>query len=396
MQTEGHTAERKPISQDLLRTVFPERTRADEQEMKPYRGETYYGMPPVKPSYYGWKTALSFVSEGVGGVSQVLATVIDLLGREEDRALVRAGRYIALGGSAVAPALFIADLHTPNRWYNMLRIFRGTSPMSIGSWSLVSFAAFSALTAGSQMLEDAGYRQAGRWLGKIFQIPAIGLGGMVSLYTGTEIEETSLPLWGKSFPFLAPLMAAASASSAAAAVEIATRRAPLSPATRRRLEQFSLLAGLAEMFLVRSAARTWKGRNGNSRHSSRFSFKSHMGTLLTVLQTIRLADGPLSREYLLLKPLLRVGADVLMRQGILSAGNESGSHPVEYFSFTQPGAPPQIRGTTLPIHEYGGVAPVEKKSGIKARSSYGILSVGVLFAGFAAIWILSRKGERVG
>lgn len=335
MQSEGFTSE--GVSRDTHAPAYAAPKTAGEQITGPYRGETYYDMPPVKSSYYGWKTALSFVAEGMGGVSQILATIVDLLGREEDRAVVRAGRYLALGGSAVAPALFIADLHTPHRWYNMLRIFRRTSPMSIGSWSLVSFAAFNVLTAGGQILEDAGYRQAGRLLGRIFQIPAVGFGGIVSLYAGTEIEETSLPLWGRSFPLLAPLMAAASASSAGAAIKAATG-AGLSPGTRRRLDGLSLNAGLAELFLIRSALRNWKGRNGDSGRLSRFSFKTRIGSLLTLLQTFRMANGWLSRKFPLLMPLLALAADVVMRQGILSAGNESGRHPRDYFSFTQPGA----------------------------------------------------------
>ena len=59
-------------------------------------------------------------------------------------------------GSVVGAALLIIDLHTPTRFYNMLRIFRPTSPMSIGSYVLTSFGALSALLAAAQLRHDLG------------------------------------------------------------------------------------------------------------------------------------------------------------------------------------------------------------------------------------------------
>ncbi len=398
MKSEHSTAQREMVVRDPRRAVLDELAGREEREVRAYGGETYYGMPPVKSSYYGWKTAVSFVSEGVGGISQLLAAVVDLTGHEEDRAIVRAGRYLALGGSAIAPAFFIADLHTPDRWYNMMRIFRRTSPMSIGSWSLVSFAAFNALTAGSQMLEDAGFPRAGRRLARIFQIPAVGFGGIVSFYAGTEIEETSLPLWGRSFPVLAPLFAAASASSAASAMILATHKAGLSPATRRRRENFSLLAGLVETFLAGRAVRNWKNGNGNSRHMPRFSSLPHLAGLSTVLRAVRVANGRLSRRFPILAPLLALGGDIFMRARILSAGNESSRRPEDYFSFTQPGTFPQEAETEFRVNGIKEATQRQKKNGalLSRRSSGSLWGMGLLLAGVAAVWVLSRKGERVG
>ena len=49
----------------------------------------------------------------------------------------RAGRgSYALAGVAVSPPLLISDLGRPERFLNMLRVFKVTSPMSVGSWIL--------------------------------------------------------------------------------------------------------------------------------------------------------------------------------------------------------------------------------------------------------------------
>ena len=36
----------------------------------------------------------------------------------------------------MSPALLISDLGRPERFLNMLRVFKVTSPMSVGSWVL--------------------------------------------------------------------------------------------------------------------------------------------------------------------------------------------------------------------------------------------------------------------
>src|SRR3546814_15451143 len=50
----------------------------------------------------------------------------------------------------------LIDLRTPRRWYNMLRIFRPTSPMSFGSYILTAFGGFSALTLLGEFVEGRG------------------------------------------------------------------------------------------------------------------------------------------------------------------------------------------------------------------------------------------------
>src|ERR671937_1640909 len=106
---------------------------------------TYYDRPAVKASEWRWLIITYFFVGGLAGAAQVIAGVVDLLGHYRDRRVVSAGRYLALAGALLSPVLLIADLKTPSRWHNMLRVFRGTSPMSIGSWTLLAFGMSSGL-----------------------------------------------------------------------------------------------------------------------------------------------------------------------------------------------------------------------------------------------------------
>src|SRR5687768_6375194 len=100
---------------------------------------TYYDWPTVKSSHYRWLITTYFFVGGLAGAAQLIATIVDLVGGRRDRGVVSAGRYLALAGALLSPLFLIKDLHTPSRWYNMLRIARATSPMSIGSWTLALF-----------------------------------------------------------------------------------------------------------------------------------------------------------------------------------------------------------------------------------------------------------------
>ena len=64
-----------------------------------YRGETYYDLPALKPSHYGQLVASYLFIGGLAGASQVIATVADLCGSEKNHSIVRAGRYVAIGGA---------------------------------------------------------------------------------------------------------------------------------------------------------------------------------------------------------------------------------------------------------------------------------------------------------
>jgi formate-dependent nitrite reductase membrane component NrfD len=171
-----------------------------------YSGQSYYGRPAVKASPYGWKVALYTVLGGLAGAAQVIATLADLAAPRRNRSLVKAGRLIAAFNGVVAgPALLIADLHTPQRWYNMLRIFRRTSPMSIGSYVLSAFGGFSALSLVPK-------------IDRVAQVPAAIAGAGMASYTPALLATTATPLWSAAPRTLGGEFATAAFASGAAAL----------------------------------------------------------------------------------------------------------------------------------------------------------------------------------
>src|SRR5205823_8462699 len=49
-----------------------------------------------------------------------------------NRKLVRDARWIAAAGAVLSPALLVSDLGRPERFLNMMRVFKLRSPMSVG------------------------------------------------------------------------------------------------------------------------------------------------------------------------------------------------------------------------------------------------------------------------
>ena len=74
----------------------------------------------------------------------------ELTGNERARAIVACTSAAADG--AVSPVLLVSDLGRPERFLNMLRMFKVTSPMSVGSWILVVSSGATTTAAALELL----------------------------------------------------------------------------------------------------------------------------------------------------------------------------------------------------------------------------------------------------
>ena len=80
------------------------------------------------------------------------------------------------------------DLGRPERFYNMLRIFKPRSPMSMGAWALSAFGGLAAAAVGADLL---GRRREAKLLGGANAI----VGGYLGSYTGVLLASTAVPVW---------------------------------------------------------------------------------------------------------------------------------------------------------------------------------------------------------
>lgn len=317
-------------------------SREGPPALRPYGGENYYGMQPLKPGHYKWLIAQYFFIGGIGGAAQVVATVVDLVGHEEDRIVVRHGRYLALASATLSPVFLVADLHTPGRWYNMLRIYRRSSPMSIGSWVLTAFGLLSGLTALAQLREDLSGGTRGRIMGRVWGVPAALSGMVFSYYTGTLISATSVPLWASVPRLLPALFSTSAAATAASALTLTGGAAGASDATQRRLERFETIAGGAELAAAAAVHRAWRRQKLDAPlHEPPIGAAWKIGAIglgvavPLAIHGYQMLTGRKSKAASTAAAVSTLIGGFCLRASILLAGRRSAQRPEDYFRFSE-------------------------------------------------------------
>ena len=312
---------------------------------------TYYDQPAVKPSLWGWLVSSYIFIAGIGGSAQIIATAADLVGDRALAPVICNGRYIALGAAVLGGPLLILDLHTPQRYYNMLRIFRKTSPMSIGTYVLMSFGSLSAALAALQFASDRGY-SPGRAMQaaiKLLEVPAAFAGMGMSTYTGALLSATSNPLWGAAPRHIAAAFGASAMASGTAALTIADQCRSASGASKepgsskepgRALDRIALVVSAVEFFLLLSLRRRFHeqgvdGALNDSGWGPAYDLGAvALGAGLPMLSHTASVIAPERAPRLKLATCLAILAGgFLLRHVLLRAGNASAERPKDYFRF---------------------------------------------------------------
>ena len=307
-------------------------------------GHTYYGRPQVKSAPFNNRLVGSYVFlAGLSGAAQILATLIDLRrGRVAD-ATVRRGRLLALLAPTIGTGCLILDLHTPKRFYNMLRVFKATSPMSLGSWALVGFGAASSLTVMFQFVANrSSWLKWSRAMARVMQIPASLTGGVLCTYTASLFSATSTPRWATAPKSLAVRYGAASFASAAAALS-------LGEGQRRRARDLDSIAITA---LAAELAATLGSDNAQRRAdiADEVSITNAISIAVPIaLFTLSLLLPRRSRFLSSAASLAALGGSLAMRIGVMEEGDDSARRPEISMRFAQPKA--RVTGVGTPSGE---------------------------------------------
>jgi hypothetical protein len=194
--------------------------------------------PLIKAPVWTWEVPLYFWFGGIAAGASFVALACDLAGDEKSAAVAR---KVALGALGPSPVLLILDLGRPERFYNMLRIFKPRSPMSMGAWALTVFGNLAAAAVGADLL---GRRREARALGAANAV----VGGYLGSYTGVLLASTAVPVWARSRLFLGPIFVSTAAATGAAACRL-TLRLPDEHPTARALSRVQTGAMAAELAL---------------------------------------------------------------------------------------------------------------------------------------------------
>jgi formate-dependent nitrite reductase membrane component NrfD len=317
------------------------RSDAPEPEQKP----GYYGIPAIHGSHWNWLVIFYFFLGGISAASHVIAAIAHLVGGEENRPIARAGRYISFLALLPCPLLLIRDLGRPERFLNMLRVVKLRSPMSLGSWGLSAFGAFSTLVAMVQAAQDGlfGRSRAARMLARVpTGVPAVvgsGPAFFVGGYTGVLLGATAVPLWGKNALLLGPLFLNSAFSTAVAAINlgVAIQKNPPELAVER-LEALDRIVIGSELALV-VASRAHLGELARPLKTGRTGMLLTYGTgvagLITPLAIQSVNRRLRSRPLSVLASLLVLFGGFVLRYTMVTGGHESANDPEATFFYTR-------------------------------------------------------------
>jgi formate-dependent nitrite reductase membrane component NrfD len=199
--------------------------------------QSYYDRPIVKEPVWQPEVPVYFFTGGIAGASAVLHGIAKLTGNEP---LAKCTAYVGAVADAVSPLLLISDLGRPERFLNMLRTFKVTSPMSVGSWILVVSSGASNTVAALELLGKL------KPVKTMAELVSFAAGPPLATYTGTLIANTAIPVWSEARDELPWLFGASAAASAGAVAAAFTPRAFAGPARRAAIGGVAAELGLRQ------------------------------------------------------------------------------------------------------------------------------------------------------
>lgn len=288
--------------------------------------ESYYGRPVVKAP--PWETPIGvylFVG-GLAGASGLLQAGAAISGNAELR---RNARLVAIAAVGVGTPSLVIDLGHPERFLHMLRVFKVSSPMSLGTWILGAYATGAAMTALNEVDRLTGERLSSGPLQVLLRLaegPSAVLQGLMgaplAAYTAVLLGDTAVPTWNAARHGL-PYVFVSSASLAAGGMAMAlTSRKNAGPA--RLLAAAGVVGDIVGMHFTKSTMHPLEsepleeGTPGRLlKWAERLAIAGGIGTLFARRsRTVAVASG-----------LALASASALTRFGVLHAGHESVKDP---------------------------------------------------------------------
>lgn len=287
---------------------------------------SYYGRPVVKPAPWGPEVAAYLFLGGVAGGSGLLALGAQLTGRNTLRRNTRLSALIALMVGALA---LVKDLGRPERFVNMLRTVKLTSPMSIGSWILSLFGAGIGVVSVAEVDRMTGERiplgplrpvlravegPAG-WEAAVFSAP-------LAVYTAVLLTDTATPTWNAAYKDL-PFVFVSSASLAGGGLAMITTGVSEAAPARK----LAVIGAIADLISARFTEHRMDPVTREPLHQGR------PGRLLAASEWLAAAGGlgtlfgGRHRGVAALSGATLLAASVLLRFGFFEAGLASARDP---------------------------------------------------------------------
>ncbi len=275
----------------------------------------------VKPPRWEWQVPAYFFAGGLAGGAAALGLAVEAFEGSAARRFVRSSQWVSGIGGAVGAGLLISDLGRPERFTNMMRVFRPSSPMNVGAWILAAQSGSTWLGIATDFLDCPSARSVGR-----LARTASGLLGMpLAGYTGVLLGATANPVWSTARQELPPLFVSSAMSAAGGALTLLPARSR----DRRSAELFGIAGRIADVAVDAALRRHRAGfpatdraaASGRAGRLERIARIATSGSLALALLGLR---SPTARRMGAVAALV---GSVTQRFAVLEAGMAAATDP---------------------------------------------------------------------
>jgi hypothetical protein len=299
---------------------------SEQLQVPPAEFQSYYGKPILKVTR--WREphlpAYLFLGELSGALAMVGAAA-DATGR---RSLARVARVASALGAYAGGAFLTAELGRPERFLNMLRVAKPTSPMSMGSWILASHSGLASAAAASDI---TGLLPG---LGALAGAGSAVTGPLLAAYPGVLLGNTAVPAWHEAHReitmlFVGGAMTAAGAAGLAASA-VSADRSDFDAAWKLAM------VGAAVESAAGYGLETRPGLVGEPYRTGDSGRMLAMARYMTLGGGVAALAAKRSRTAAAVSAALLTGGGICAKIGVLRAGKASAADPRYVVASQQP------------------------------------------------------------
>lgn len=286
---------------------------------------SYYGRAVLKPPVWTHDIAYYLFTGGLAAGTSMLAAVADLHGDVAARRGLRITSLAAVGASGY---FLIVDLGRPERFYNMLRVAKVTSPMSVGTWILTAFGpmcgAAAVFEAGALLPSDGLLglvRRVARPLASAAGLGAALTAPLLATYTAVLFADTAVPSWHEPFREL-PFVFGGSALAAGSGASLV-----LAPVSQSGPAARAAVIGATVELLAAHRMESAHGLVSEPFHLGRPGTFLRTARVLTIAGAVGAVVGRRSRIVSALAGASLLSGSLLTRLAVFEAGVASTKDP---------------------------------------------------------------------
>lgn len=274
---------------------------------------SYYNLPVInKPVWSSLDIAGYLFLGGLAGAASLLGAGAQATGRPALSQVSKAG---AFGAGVLSLAGLVHDLGRPSRFLNMLRVFKVTSPMSVGSWLLAGYVPLAGIAAASSLSGRAPR------IGMAATAGSALLGPAVASYTAALISDTAVPAWHDGYPEM-PFVFVGSGATAAAGLGLLA-----APVTQNGPSRAMAVFGVGTELAAFERMQRRIGMTAEPYSQGRGGGYLRAGKILSGVGLVGALLGRRSRVLSAVSGAALIAASAATRWGIFHAGLQSATDP---------------------------------------------------------------------